>query len=86
LQHVIEPELSVSEEANKNNQLIIVAETETFIETLSVSKTVMRMDLSSEHALLFRNNKSGGMNFAYVSSDGNIGWIDPSVDDGGPAS
>lgn len=86
LQYVIEPELSVSEEANKNDQLIIVAETETFIETLSVSETVMRMDLSSEHALLFRNSKIGGMNFAYVSSDGNIGWIEPSVDDGGPAS
>jgi ribosomal subunit interface protein len=86
LQYVIEPEFSVSEEAVENDQPIIVAETETSIETLSVSEAVMRMDLSSEHAMLFRNSKSGGVNLVYVRSDGNIGWIDPGLIEGGSAS
>jgi len=86
LQYVTEPEMSVSEEADKNDQPITVAETETFIETLSVSEAVTRVDLSSEHAVLFRNSKSGGVNVVYLRSDGNIGWIESDVDDGGPAS
>ncbi|MBT5111357.1 MAG: ribosome-associated translation inhibitor RaiA [Rhodospirillaceae bacterium] len=86
LQYVIEPGFDVSEEAPENDQPVIVAEMETSIETLSVSEAVMRMDLSNEHALLFRNSKTDGINMVYVRSDGNVGWIDPSANEGGSAS
>ena len=61
-------------------------EIETEIESLSVSDAVMRMDLSNENALLFRNSASGAVNLVYMRSDGNIGWMDPRTvkEDGAP--
>jgi hypothetical protein len=38
----------------------------------------MRLDLSGENALLFRNAQTQEINMIYRRSDGNIGWIDPS--------
>lgn len=58
---------------------IIVAEMTTAIQTLSVSEAVMRMDLAHVPALLFRNASHGELNMVYRRSDGNVGWIDPSV-------
>jgi hypothetical protein len=37
----------------------------------------MRMDLSGQPAMMFRNRAHGGLNMVYRRSDGNIGWIDP---------
>ncbi|MBL4719691.1 MAG: HPF/RaiA family ribosome-associated protein, partial [Alphaproteobacteria bacterium] len=79
LQYVIEPDYDIAEEAVENDQPIIVAEIETVIESLSVSDAVMRMDLSSENAMLFRNSASGAINLVYMRSDGNIGWMDPRI-------
>ncbi|MCB9990324.1 MAG: ribosome-associated translation inhibitor RaiA [Rhodospirillales bacterium] len=56
---------------------VIVAEITTDIQTMSVSDAVMRMDLSGQTALLFRNAKHNGLNMIYRRPDGNIGWIDP---------
>src|SRR3546814_1739625 len=44
---------------------------------LTVSEAVMRMDLASQPAMMFRNSAHGGLNMIYQRSDGNIGWIDP---------
>ena len=55
----------------------IVAETETRISSLTVGEAVMRLDLSREPALLFRNSGHGGLNMVYRRSDGTIGWVDP---------
>ncbi len=56
---------------------LVVAETTTEIATLTVGEAVMRMDLSSQPALMFRNSAHGGLNMIYRRPDGNIGWIDP---------
>lgn len=55
----------------------VVAETATVIATLTVGAAVMRLDLSREPALLFRNSAHGGLNMVYRRSDGTIGWVDP---------
>jgi len=59
---------------------VIVAETATGIQTMSVSDAVMRMDLAGQTALLFRNAKHKGLNMVYRRPDGNIGWVDPVSD------
>lgn len=56
----------------------IIAENVTAIETLSVSDAVMKMDLSFQSVVMFRNSKTGHLNVVYRRSDGNVGWIDPS--------
>ncbi len=56
---------------------VIIAETATHIEQLSVSEAVMRMDLADQQAFMFRNAKNDELNVIYRRSDGNIGWIDP---------
>ena len=56
---------------------LIVAEMTQEIETMSVSEAVMRLDLSSESALMFRNASNNAINMVYRRSDGNIGWVDP---------
>ncbi|MFP4314066.1 MAG: ribosome hibernation-promoting factor, HPF/YfiA family [Alphaproteobacteria bacterium] len=57
---------------------IVIAEMTTMIETITVSDAVMRLDLSGENALLFRNAQTNDLNMIYRRSDGNIGWVDPS--------
>jgi len=56
---------------------VIIAETDSQIETLSVSEAVMRMDLANINGLMFRNTKNDRLNVVYRRRDGNIGWIDP---------
>lgn len=80
-QYVLEPESENIDEAPPSDQPVIIAETEMQIETLTVSEAVMRMDLSNEPALVFRNSANGGINVVYVRSDGNIGWIDPALNE-----
>lgn len=58
-------------------QPIIVAEMETKIPTISVGEAVMQMELAHAPVLVFRNEKSNGVNVVYRREDGNIGWIDP---------
>lgn len=56
---------------------VIVADVTANIQTLSVSEAVMRMDLSGQPALMFRNANHKGLNMVYRRSDGNVGWVDP---------
>ena len=56
---------------------VVVAETETQIQTLSVPDAVMRMDLLDQPALLFRNPQNNDINLVYRRADGAIGWVDP---------
>ena len=62
-----------------DNAPVIVAEMSTEVTDLSVSEAVMRMDLSDQPALLFRNSANGRINMVYQRSDGHIGWIDPDM-------
>jgi len=56
---------------------VIVAETQTAINELSVSDAVMQLDLSERPLLVFQNASHGRINVVYRRDDGNIGWIDP---------
>ncbi len=56
---------------------VVIAEMSKDIETMSVSEAVMRLDLSGENALIFKNGGNETVNVIYRRSDGNIGWVDP---------
>jgi ribosomal subunit interface protein len=58
---------------------LVIAEMRTSIHTLSVLEAVMRLDLTEQPALLFRNGARGNLNLVYRRADGNIGWIDPDL-------
>lgn len=55
----------------------IIAEIQTSIENMSVSEAVMRMELSGQNALMFRNAGNGKLSMVYIRRDGNVGWIEP---------
>jgi len=59
---------------------VIVAEEPMRIQKMSVSDAVMRMDLSGQTAILFRNPKNNHLNMVYRRADGNIGWVEPEED------
>lgn len=63
--------------ADEGHEPVVVAEMTTDIETLSVSEAVMRLDLSGQGAMMFRNASNQNLNMVYRRPDGNIGWIDP---------
>lgn len=60
---------------------VIVAEMTTHIQAMSVSEAVMRMDLADQDFMLFKNPKNGALNIVYRRPDGNIGWMDPSIEE-----
>ena len=74
--YVLTPEPESEQEPEKDEPAV-VAEMITNIQTMSVSEAVMRLDLSGENALLFKNPQHQGLNMVYRRSDGNIGWVDP---------
>ncbi|MEX2617532.1 MAG: ribosome-associated translation inhibitor RaiA [Alphaproteobacteria bacterium] len=80
--YVLEPHGEEREGQEAEDQPVIVAEMKTEVESLSVGEAVMRMDLSGQPALMFRNRAHGGTNMVYIRSDGNIGWIDPKGNSG----
>jgi ribosomal subunit interface protein len=59
-------------------QPMIIAEMETRVPSLSVGEAVMQLELTGASLLVFRNEKSGGINVVHRRDDGNVGWIDPS--------
>jgi len=65
------------EEIESQDEPIIIAEMTTNIQSMSVSDAVMRLNLSGNNAMMFRNSKTGGLNMVYLRQDGNIGWVDP---------
>jgi ribosomal subunit interface protein len=56
---------------------VVIAETTTEIEHLTVGEAVMRMELAEVTVVMFRDVNSGVLNVVYRRVDGNIGWIDP---------
>lgn len=74
---VFETKEMVVEEEQDTAEPVVVADMITNIQTMSVSEAVMRLNLSGENALLFRNTKHEGLNMVYRRTDGNIGWVDP---------
>lgn len=74
---VIESISEKAEEEEEHAEPVVVADMVTNIQTMSVSEAVMRLNLSGENALLFRNATHDGLNMVYRRSDGNVGWVDP---------
>jgi hypothetical protein len=64
-------------EAGDGDNPVIVAEDTAPLPTLAVSEAVMRLDLSGQTFMVFRNGAHGGLNVIYRREDGNIGWLDP---------
>lgn len=58
----------------------IVAESDTKIQTLTVSMAVMQLELADSPAMMFRNAAHGRLNMVYRRPDGNVGWVDPGKD------
>jgi ribosomal subunit interface protein len=64
-------------EAEGGKEGTVIAEMQTQVPTLAVADAVLRLELGTLPALMFRNPKHGGYNMIYRRKDGNIGWIDP---------
>ena len=56
---------------------VIVAESTTTLNRLSVSEAVSELDMTGAAVVVFRNAGNDRMNVVYRRPDGNIGWIDP---------
>ena len=80
---VLRPDEHGEEAGNGADAPPVVAEMSAEILQLTVGQAVMRLDLSREPALLFRNSGHGGLNMVYRRSDGTIGWVDPREARGG---
>lgn len=65
------------DELESQDEPMIIAEMTTNIQTMSVSDAVMRLNLSGNNAMMFRNSKNDALNMVYRRQDGNIGWVDP---------
>ncbi len=72
-----ELEHNESEKDYEAGSSLIIAESKTGLETLTVGDAVMKMDLAELTALMFINKKNGNINMIYRRKDGNIAWIDP---------
>lgn len=72
-----EPEAKEEQDEPDHAEPVVVADMVTNIQTMSVSEAVMRLDLSGENALLFKNAQHDGLNLVYRRQDGNVGWVDP---------
>jgi ribosomal subunit interface protein len=57
--------------------LPVVADLRYDIEVLTVEQAVMRLELSDQNMLMFRNASHFGLNVVHLRNDGTIGWIDP---------
>lgn len=75
--YVLNPENEDAGAANESHTPLIVAETTTRIENLTVSEAVMMLDFAELPALLFNNRTHGNLNMVYRRADGHIGWVDP---------
>ncbi|SDB10032.1 ribosome hibernation-promoting factor, HPF/YfiA family [Belnapia rosea] len=77
-----EPEEAESDAAGAEEEEVrgehspIIAEQPTDIARLTVSEAVMRLDLTQQPVLMFRNSGSGALAVVYRRPDGCVGWID----------
>jgi ribosomal subunit interface protein len=66
-----------TENDNEELALPVIAELSYEIELLSVEQAVMRLELSNQNCLMFRNGAHEGLNMVYRRDDKTIGWVDP---------
>src|SRR5215468_1764528 len=70
------PDRDSDEEITEFNP-VIIAESTTTLERLSVSEAVMELDMTGAPVVMFRHAVHGRVNIVYRRGDRNIGWIDP---------
>jgi ribosomal subunit interface protein len=80
-QYVLQAEPEETEEAEEPAEAVgehspIIAEQPADIARLTVSEAVMRLDLTQQPVLMFRNSGSGALAVVYRRPDGCVGWID----------
>ena len=68
---------NVKDAEQEDDSLPIIAELSYEVESLSVEQAVMRLELSGDNCLLFRNSGQMGLNMVHLRNDGTIGWVDP---------
>jgi ribosomal subunit interface protein len=61
---------------------VVIAESTTALERLSVSDAVTELDATGVPVVIFRHAASGRVNIVYRRADGNIGWVDPPATSG----
>ena len=75
--YVIEaPEQETDDEVAEFNP-VIIAESTTVLQSLSVSEAVMELDMTGAPVVVFRHAGHGRVNLVYRRADGHVGWIDP---------
>jgi ribosomal subunit interface protein len=75
--YVIEaPEQGTEDEITEYNP-VIIAESTTALNRMSVSDAVLQLDLTGAAVVVFRHAGHGRVNLVYRRADGHIGWIDP---------
>jgi hypothetical protein len=70
------PDHDLDEEITDFNP-VIIAESTTKLERLSVSEAVMELDMTGAPVVMFRHAVNGRINIVYRRADGNVGWLDP---------
>ncbi|MEM8853951.1 MAG: ribosome-associated translation inhibitor RaiA [Pseudomonadota bacterium] len=73
------------EELEENYAPLVVAETPTRINTMTVGMAVLELDLIDAPALMFKNAANSTLNVVFRRADGHVGWIDPSLAPDGAA-
>ena len=68
---------NVKDAEQEDDSLPIIAELSYEVESLSVEQAVMRLELSGDNCLLFRNSGHMGLNMVHLRNDGTIGWVGP---------
>jgi ribosomal subunit interface protein len=61
---------------------VIIAESTTMLERLSVSEAVLELDMTGAPVVVFRHCVNGRVNIVYRRGDGNVGWVDPPAANG----
>ena len=73
----LDQDKGLDDENTSEDVLPVIAELSYDVEQLTVEQAVMRLELSGENALMFRNGQHAGLNMVYLRSNGTIGWVDP---------
>lgn len=76
---VMEPLPDEDEEIPVDYAPAIVAESILSLRAMSVASAVIELDAKDSPVFVFRNAGSDQLNIVYRRPDGNIGWIDPSL-------
>ena len=67
-------------EYDGNTEPLVMAEKSSKIRTLTPGMAAFELGLADNGVVVFNNARHGGLNVVFKRSDGNIGWIDPSIE------